>query len=200
MKIVRLERDSIRNAVFTDASLVSSPNLPSRLIFVIVLNEKNMCANILLYTSVKSKHVARSVMAAELYAAAQAFDYATLRLALNEIPGRMFTMTLYTDSKSLYDKIVGMCTTTKKKLPLDLSTLCESYELRELSHVVWILSEQNSAIEMTKESPFPAFKNLPTTNRLDLKKKCWVERQRYALPTWAQLLRTKYSDHGVSAV
>lgn len=76
---------------------------------MIGLNDKKRLSNILPYTSVKAKRVARSVLAAELYSAFQAFDYAsTLSLNISEIFRRLLTMTLYTDSQSLYEGILGM--------------------------------------------------------------------------------------------
>lgn len=95
MKFATLHKSSVEIAVFSNASSARIPDWSPQLGFVIVLKDKDEFANILHYTSVKSNHVTRSFLAAELYDAINAFYYAiTLRLTLNEILGRVVAMTL----------------------------------------------------------------------------------------------------------
>lgn len=64
-------------------------------------------ANILHYSSVKSKRVLRSVLAAEMFAAVHTFDFAsTLWVTINYLFGRSIRLELYADSKSCFDCIV----------------------------------------------------------------------------------------------
>lgn len=95
-------------------------------------------------------------------------------------------LTLYTDSKSLFDGLVNIGTTTEKRLLIDLRMMREAYEQRELTEIVWIPSEQNPADAMTKESPSPALDLLMTNNQINIQQKSWVERDNTKSPPWAK--------------
>lgn len=115
LKFVPLDKKSVRLAAFSDASFATNQDLTSQLGFFITLAGSHGNANVLHYTSVKSKRITRSVLAAELFAAVNAFDYAsTLRVTINEVFGRFVPLVLYTDSKSLFESIVGTNMTTEK--------------------------------------------------------------------------------------
>lgn len=102
LRFVPLDIDSVRIAVFADASFACNSDLTSQLGFVIALADKTNAANILHYSSFKSKRVTRSFLSAELFALAHAFDIAsTMRLTVNDMFGRRVPLTTYTDSKSL---------------------------------------------------------------------------------------------------
>lgn len=177
LKFVPLNNDSLRLVTFADASFATNADMSSQLGFVIALADKFNRANILHYSSVKSKRVTRSVLASELFAAVLAFDHAsTIRLALNKIFGRLIPHILYTDSKSLYDSLVGINSTTEKRLLIDLCMLRQAYELRELTEVIWIPSSQNPSDAMTKSNASGALERLIRTNRLEVDAKSWVER------------------------
>lgn len=45
-------------------------------------------------------------------------------------------MMIFTDSKSVYDAITGIKTTTQKRLLIDLTILRQAYELREIAEIV----------------------------------------------------------------
>lgn len=66
-------------------------------------------------------------------------------MTVKEIFQKTFPFYLSTDSKSLYDAIVGIGATTENRLLEALSVLRQLYEVREISEVVWILSAQNLA-------------------------------------------------------
>lgn len=69
------------------------------------------------YTSVNSKRVTRSVLAAELFAAVNAYDSAsTLRVVIDAVFGRVVSLVLYIDPESLYDSLVGINATSEKRL------------------------------------------------------------------------------------
>lgn len=56
----------------------------------------------------------------------------------------------YTDSRTLFDNIVGINAPTARRLLIYLSTFRQSYERREVSEVVWIPREQTPADSRTK--------------------------------------------------
>lgn len=73
-------------------------------------------------------------------------------------------MILLIDSRSLYDCLVKMGTTSEKRLMIDLMCLRQSYERREITEIRWI-----DGSTMTKANPCSALTKLIDTNTVDLK-------------------------------
>ena len=84
---------------------------------------------------------------------------------------------IYTDSKSLYDALVTINTTTEKRLLIDLKVIREAYELKEVAEICWIPTDQNPADGLTKEKPNQALSQMIAENRLVLTPNAWVERR-----------------------
>ena len=128
---------TLRLAVFTDSSFANNLDMSSQIGFVIVIFDQDNKANIVHWASVKCKRVTRSVLAAKLYAMSLGFDYvvaikSTIQLILN----RPIALTLYIDSKSLYECLVRLGSTTEKRLIVDIMCLRQAYERREITEVV----------------------------------------------------------------
>lgn len=151
--------------------------MSSQLGFVIVMADDTGNENIIHYSSVESKRVTRSVLAAELFDAVLAYGVAsTARITFNTIFNHVIPLILYTDSKLLFHSIVGINSTTEKRLLIDLYMLRESYEMHEHTEVVWIPSSQNPANALTKEKRSQALHTLMKTNKVSVDPKVWVER------------------------
>jgi hypothetical protein len=99
-----------------------------------------------------------------------------IRLILN----RPIVLTLYIDSKSLYECLVRLGSTTEKRLMVDIMYLRQVYERREIIEVVWIEGRYNLADCMTKDRGKcrSSLKNVIDTNKLDIAEGMigWVER------------------------
>lgn len=161
---------------FADASFSSKADLSSQMGLVVTIADKSKKANIVHYSSVKAERVACSVLAAKLFALAHAFDLAvTLRETINDMLGREIALMMYNDSKSLYEAVVGISSTTEKLLLTDLTVLREAYEFREIAEIVWVPSPENPADEMTKHAPTQALSALMKTNSFSILAKRWVE-------------------------
>lgn len=146
-----LDPDSVQLIVFADTSFTSNTYLTSPVGFVIVLSKHFGRANIFHYTSVNSKEVTRCFLAAELFAEVMEFDYGSiLRITLNKIFDRFIPLILYTDSKSLYDILVDINSTTEKRLLIDIYMLRQYYELKKLTEAICTPSEQNPSDALTK--------------------------------------------------
>ncbi|KAI1001776.1 hypothetical protein K3495_g6430 [Podosphaera aphanis] len=86
-------------------------------------------------------------------------------------------LVICTNSKSLYDWLVKLGTTREKRLMIDLISLRQSYERRDIAEVMWIDGNTNPADAMTKSKPCQALKSLINANKMELKVSEWVERE-----------------------
>ena len=177
LKYVQLDMSSLRLAVFTDSSFANNRDLSSQIGFVICLIDASNTANILHWSSIKCKRVTRSVLASELYAMAHGFDIgAVLKATLFRVLQYDVPMVICTDSKSLYECLVKLGTTNKKRLMIDIMSLRQLYERREITEVRWIKGDNNPADSMTKAKASTALKTLIDTNKVNLTASEWVER------------------------
>jgi hypothetical protein len=178
LKYVKLDEDSLRLIVFTDASYANNNDKSSQIGFVIVLADKNDNANIIHWSSIKCKRVTRSVLASELYAMAHGFDTGiVLKTTLEKILDKPLPIIVCTDSKSLYDCLVRLGTTQEKRLMVDVMCLRQSYERRQITEVKWIAGDTNPADAMTKGTKAcSALTDLINTNKVNLSVTGWVER------------------------
>lgn len=143
--------------------------------FIIVVKDKNNRVNILLWSSTKCKRVTRTVLAAGLYALVNGFNTAvTIKSTLESILDMKLPLITCTDSKSLYDCLVRLGTTRKKRLIIDLMCLRQSYEAREITEIKWIKGHSNSVDAMTKSKCCNALKNLLDTNKIENVHNQWV--------------------------
>lgn len=96
----------------------------------------------------------------------------TVDLILNmDVP-----LVICTDSKSVYDCITKLGTTQEKRLMIDVMSLRQAYEHREIAQVRWVAGTSNPADSMTKSKPTNALKTLIDTNKITLEVQEWVKR------------------------
>ena len=163
--------------MFTDASFANNKDLLSQIGYVLALADATRTANVVHWSSTKCKRVTRSVLASELYAMAHGFDIgASIKSTLDKALGIDLPLILCTDSKSLYDCLVKLGTTAKKRLMIDILCLRQAYERREIAEVRWINGDSNPADSMTKGKASGALKRLLDTNKVQMEALEWVER------------------------
>lgn len=115
----------------------------------------------------KSKSVTRSVLEAELFAATNAFDFAsTLCVTLNGMFGFVVPLILCSDPIPSIDSVVGPSFTTEKSFLIDLCLLRQNYKPRQLTDVFLIPSAMNSADSMTKQNISPSMNNWMQLNKI----------------------------------
>jgi hypothetical protein len=178
--------------IFTDGSFANNTDMTSQLGFIIVLAVETRTkdttnldfeikGNIVHWNSSKCKRVTRSVLASELYGMVSGFDSAialstTLQKVMEALNLPPIPTILCSDSKSLYDCLVKLGTTQEKRLMIDIMSLRESYEKKEISEVRWINGKDNPADAFTKRTPNQALETLVSTNKLLVRVEALVER------------------------
>jgi hypothetical protein len=73
---------------------------------------------------------------------------------------------IYIDSFLLYECLVKLGTTNKKRLMIDLMVIRQAYERREIAEVVWIKGDHNPADSMTKHNGNKALDHIIESNKL----------------------------------
>jgi hypothetical protein len=178
LRFIPLDKDSLKLVVFTDSSFANNKDNSSQIGFVIALTDKNNDANIIHWSSIKCKRVTRSVLASELYGMAHGFDHgAVIKATIEKILQTSLPLVLCTDSKSLYEYLVKLGSTSEKRLMIDLMCLHQSYERRLITEIKWIDGNSNPADAMTKSKPCQALRDLIDTNKVNLSTIQWVERE-----------------------
>lgn len=105
MKFVHIPSEDVEVAVCIDASFATNYDKSSQLGYIVMLrNSRNGDANIVHYSSVKSKRVSKSVLASELFSMVGGFDVGFVIL---DSVARMFgrknvDLSIFTNSHTLY--------------------------------------------------------------------------------------------------
>ncbi len=133
--------------------------------------------NIIHWSFIKCKRIIRSVLVAELYAMINEFNTESMiKSTIERILNVFILLILLIDSRSLFDCLMKLKTTSKKRLMIDLMCLRQLYKRREIAEIRWIDKEINSVDAMIKTKFCQVLKNLIDTNTIDLKTTKWVER------------------------
>jgi hypothetical protein len=176
LRFVSLNQNQLKLMIFTDAAFVNTIDLHSQIDYVICLID-DVHINLIHWSSIKCKRVIRSVLAIELYVMINDFDVeAIIKSIIERMLHSFLSLILLTDSKSLFDCLVKLDTTSEKRLMIDLMCLKQFYERREIAEIRWIDEDSNLADAMTKFKFCNALISLIDTSSLNLKITEWVER------------------------
>jgi hypothetical protein len=190
LSYVPLDLSCMKLFIFTDGSFANNKDLSSQLGFLIVLGTEQrtkdsydfkITGNIVHWNSSKCKRVTRSVLASELYGMVGGFDCAiALSTTINQILRTLkispIPIVLCTDSRSLYECLVKLGTTNEKRLMIDIMSIRESYEKREITDIRWINGKDNPADACTKKTPNSALERLISYNQLAIRVEALVDR------------------------
>jgi hypothetical protein len=181
---IPLDLHTAKLFIFVDGSFANNKDLTSQIGYEIFLaNETTtedtftMTGNLVHWSSTKCKRVTRSVLASEIYAmihgvdmgiaTSTTLDMITAKLGIPGIP-----LIVCTDSFSLYECLVKLGTTKEKRLMIDIMSLRQSYERRELFEIRWIRwihGQDNPADAMTKGDANRALQTFIDRNRITLR-------------------------------
>jgi len=177
MVMRQLDKDSLHIRAYADASFATNYDQTSQLGYIIALCDKFDNASILHFQSYKSRRVARSVLGAETYAFADAFDFAfCTKQDIELVMGRDIPLMMFTDSKSLFDIITKCSHTQEKRLMIDLQAVRDAYESHEISNVGFIRGPNNPADGLTKIGKCPPLSHLLQTGRANFQVEQYILR------------------------
>jgi hypothetical protein len=169
-------RNQLRLMIFTDVAFANTIDLHSQIDYVICLID-DVHINLIHWSLIKCKRVIRSVLAVKLYVMINNFDVEAIIKSIIERMLHIFlSLILFTDSKSLFDCLIKLDTTSEKRLMIDLMCLRQFYERRQIAEIRWTDEDSNSADTMTKSKFCNALIKLIDTNIIELKITEWIER------------------------
>lgn len=176
---IPLDMASLSLGLYTDASFANAVGLKSQIGFAIVVLDNSGKANLLHYGSTKCQRIARSVMAAEIFALVHGFDQAyVVQSMMNDITGSLIPIDAYIDSKTAFNVVVKHAPTLEKRLQIDVNGIRQSFGRGDLRNVTWISGNTNIADGLTKgliNSDHVLWKLL-THNSLPVQRHGWVQR------------------------
>ncbi len=119
-RMCKLDPESLHVRAYTDASFPTNTDHSSQLGYVLLLTDKHENACILHYASYMSRRVTRSVPGAETYAFADPFDFAyCAKTDLEELLDHRVSLSIFTDSNSLFDVIKKCSQTQERRLMIE---------------------------------------------------------------------------------
>ncbi len=176
LRYVKLNQSSLQLVMFTNSSFANNHDSFSQIEYVICLADSTH-ANTLHWFSIKCKRITRSVLAVELFAMIHDFDVdSVLKTTFTKMLDAIIFLILATNSKSLYDCLVRLRTTIEKRLMIDVMTLRQFYERRQIIEMKWVHEINNFVDFMIKSKSSSALKTLIDINQINLDIIEWVER------------------------
>ena len=169
LKYVKFDFDSLRLMIFIDSFYVNNRDFIFQIDYVICLIDASDRINILHWFSIKCKRVIRNVLIFELYKLIHEFDFkAILKTTIKKILRFNISLVVCIDFKFLYQCLMRLKTIEKKRLMINVMSLRQSYERREITEIKWIDENNNSIDVMIKNKIIFALKILIDTNKINL--------------------------------
>ena len=173
----KLDPSSLRIKVNTDASFANNADCSCQSGHIILLADASDRCNILQYRSHKSRRVTRSVLGGEVYAFAEGSDNAyIIPHDIERILRRKIPLSMFGDSKSLFDVLIKNSYTTECRMMIGLNSAREFYEANEISDVGFVRTDQNPADAFTKAGHCAALDRILVNGRADMEVEQWVIR------------------------
>ena len=156
IKFPSLDLSTIKVIIYSDASYGNLPDGSSQGGHIIFLSDSSGKCVPITWSSVKIKRIARSTLAAECMALQDSTDAAILISSLlSEMlyeGKKQIKIIAKTDSKGLHSALYSTKAVQDKRLRVDIASLREMLERRELDQVCWIQSSDQLADCLTKKT------------------------------------------------
>lgn len=129
----KMDMSTTELRVYTDASFANNRDLSSQLGWCIYAMDAAGRCNLLHWSSRKCRRVFKSTFAAELFALIQGYDNVLdLKHSMSALFGRDVQMSVYIDSKGVWDSVIPLKRLTENRLPIDIACLRQNYSTGEL--------------------------------------------------------------------
>ena len=154
-------KNELKLVVFSDASLGNMPNGGSQGGYLVLLVGESGKFSPIWWNSKKIRRVVRSTLAAETLALAEGIDngifLCTLlaELMYGKSDPTTFPIECYTDCKSLYEALKSAKSVSEKRLRLDISSITELLETKQITSVSWCDTDKQLADSLTKKGASP---------------------------------------------
>jgi hypothetical protein len=137
-------------------------------------NEFTVKGNLINTSSTKYKRVTWSSLASKICGTVDGLDLAyviaaTLKIIIDQRNLPEIPIILCTDSKSLYEYVMKLGITKKKRLIIDIIAIRQAYEKRELFEIRHIDRQDNPIDTITKLLPNKALEKFVDTNELTIR-------------------------------
>jgi hypothetical protein len=177
LKYVKLNQSILRLMIFIDSFFVNNNDLSSQIEYVICLADFINTTNIIHWFLIKCKRMTRNVLTIELFVMIHDFDVdSILKSILIKMLDVVVLFILVTNSKFLYDCLIRLNITIEKRLVIDVMTLRQFYERREITEMIWIHGINNSVDSMIKIKSSTALKTMIDIKQINLNTTEWVKR------------------------
>jgi len=128
LKVRHVEINAAEIQVFSDPSFATNKYISSQLVYTIFLYDEKGNCYIVSGSSMKRRHVTRSVLAAELYDIAHCYDIGFLIWYTTEnVFKRPVKLRVHKDSKTLFESIVSFSSMIEKRFVICTYALREAY-------------------------------------------------------------------------
>lgn len=110
---INLEKETTKIVVFSDASFAVNKGFTSQLGYINTLSDEHGNRNVIQYSFRQAKRITRSVPVSELYAVSAAFNSScSIKQFVDGLYKKRIPIVLATDSRSLFELIIGLASTT----------------------------------------------------------------------------------------
>jgi hypothetical protein len=164
--------------VFVNRSLSNLKDFTSQIRYIIIFvnkfkgeNKFTIKGNLINTSSTKYKHITRNNLASKICGTINGFDLAyiiaaILKMIIDQQNLPKILIVLYTDSKFLYEYIIKLRTIKEKHLIINIITIKQTYEKKELFEIRYINRRDNPIDTITKLSLNKVLEKFINTNEL----------------------------------
>jgi hypothetical protein len=166
--------------VFVNRSLSNLKDFISQIRYIIIFinkfkgkNKFIIKGNLINTSSTKYKHITRNNLASKICRIINGFDLAyitaaILKIIIDQRNLPKIPIVFYTDSKFLYEYIIKLRITKKKYLIIDIITIRQAYEKKELFEIRYINRQDNPIDTITKLLSNKILEKFINTNELTI--------------------------------
>lgn len=169
-----LDLKSMKLYVFVDSGYNTNSDRTTQLGMGVFLVDDTKRCHFLHWASTKSQRVTKSMLAGEVYAFSQGYDYGVSIRMMFKAMNIDIPLYIFTDSKSIFDTITASKRLRELRLMNDIADIRRAYRVNEITNIAWVRSAQNIADNFTRHVGNDILVNAMQTGRLKFVIEQWV--------------------------